>query len=335
MKAIVLQKEKDFQSLVLQEVPDPIPAPGEALVKIEAAALNKRDIWIIKGKYPNIKVPVILGSDGAGVVVEVGDQTDKKWVNKSVVINPGIDWGDNPKVQQNTYQILGTPRNGTNAEYIVVPIQNLQEKPANLTFEKCAAISLAGLTGYRALFTQGNLQFDQTVLITGIGGGVATLMLQMAVAKKAQVYVTSSSEEKIDMAIRLGAAGGANYKTEKWDRELASIAGESGIDLIVDGAGGQGFIRLISLVKPGGKIVSYGATAGKPSDMNLYKLFWKQVTIQGTTMGSNQDFQEMIQYFSGLEISPLIHKKYSLGDFRSAYLELMDEKQFGKIVLVP
>ena len=335
MKAVVLQEEKNFQSLVLSEVPDPLPGPVEALVEIKAAALNMRDIWIIKGEYPNIKVPVILGSDGAGVVKEVGDKVDRKWINKSVIINPGINWGNDTKVQQKDYQIFGTPKNGTHAEYIVVPAENLREKPTNLTFEECAAISLAGLTGYRALFTQGNLQSNETLLITGIGGGVATLMLQMAIAKNAQVCVTSGSEEKIEMAKKSGARGGVNYKTGDWDKQIIALAGNDGIDLIVDGAGGPGFNQLISIIKPGGRIVSYGATTGKPSDIQLHKIFWKQITIQGTTMGSNQDFEEMIEYFSNSDILPVIHKKFSLVDFRSAYLELMNGKQFGKIVLIP
>ena len=176
---------------------------------------------------------------------------------------------------------------------------------------------------------------DDGFVITGIGGGVATLMLQMAIAKNAQVCVTSGSEEKIEMAKKNGARGGVNYKIGDWDKQIIALTGNDGIDLIVDGAGGPGFNQLISIVKPGGKIVSYGATAGKPSDIQLHKIFWKQITIQGTTMGSNQDFEEMIKYFSNSEISPVIHKKFSLVDFRSAYLELMNGKQFGKIVLIP
>lgn len=332
MKAVILKEVKQFDSVVLDDVPAPKPGLGEVLIQIKAAALNLRDIWIVKGLYPNIKVPVILGADGAGVVTGVGEGVDKNWLDKPVIINPSLDWGDDPKAQQKDYKILGLPVDGTHAEYIVIPASNIFKKPDHLSFEEAAAIPLSGLTGYRALFRQGNLQKGETVLITGIGGGVASLVQQMALAFGAKVLVTSGSDDKLDRAKELGALGGANYDHGDWKKEIAALS-TKGIDLIIDGAGGLGFNKLIQLIKPGGRIVVYGATAGRPPDLQIHRLFWKQITIQGTTMGNDQDFRNMVQFFELHKLKPVIHKTYDLENYKEAYLEMMENKQFGKIIL--
>lgn len=333
MKAVILKKEKQFDGLVLEEVQTPKPKSGEVLVQIRAAALNHRDIWIVQGLYPNIQVPAILGSDGAGIVAEVGEGVNKKWTGTEVIINPSLNWGSNPEAQQKDYKILGVPVDGTHAEYVVVPESNILKKPEYLSFEETAAIALAGLTGYRALFRQGNLQKGETVLITGIGGGVASLVQQMVLAFGTNVLVTSGSDEKLNRAKQLGALGGANYHHDDWEKEIASIAGKNGIDLIVDGAGGPGFNKLIQLAKPAGRIVVYGATAGKPPDLNIRRVFWKQITIQGTTMGNDEDFKNMVHFFEEHQLKPIIHKTYDIDDYKEAYWEMMEKKQFGKIVL--
>jgi len=332
MKAVVLKEEKQFDDLALDDFPTPKPNPGEVLIQIKSAALNARDIWIVKGRYPNIQTPVILGSDGSGIVTEVGKEVDKKWVGTEVIINPSLDWGDNPQVQQDDYKILGVPANGTHAEYIVVPASNVFKKPDYLSFEEAAAIPLAGLTAYRALFRQGSLQKGETVLITGIGGGVASLVQQLALAFGANVLATSGSDEKLNRAKQLRALGGANYHHDHWESEITALA-PKGIDLIVDGAGGPGFNKLIELVKPGGRIVVYGATAGKPPDLQIHRIFWKQIAIHGTTMGNDEDFRNMVQFFERHQLKPIIHKTYDLENFKEAYLEMMEKKQFGKIVL--
>jgi zinc-binding alcohol dehydrogenase/oxidoreductase len=334
MKAVTLKEEKQFDGVVLEDVPMPKPKPGEVLVQIKAAALNLRDVWIIKGLHPNIKVPVILGADGSGIVTEVGEGVRKGWLNTEVIINPSLDWGDDPKAQQKDYKILGLPTNGTHAEYIVVFASNVHKKPDYLSFEEAAAIPLSGLTGYRALFRQGSLQKGETLLVTGIGGGTASLVQQMALAVGASVLVTSGGDDKLTRARQLGAAGGANYNHDGWEKDIAALA-TNGIDLIIDGAGGPGFNKLIQLIKPGGRIVVYGATAGKPSDLQIHRIFWRQITIQGTTMGNEEDFRNMVRFFEEYKLKPIIHKTYSLEAFKEAYLEMMEKKQFGKIILVP
>ncbi len=280
-----------------------------------------------------ITVPIILGSDGAGVVHAIGEGVDEIWLNKSVMINPSLNWGGNPRAQQQDFRILGLPDNGTQAEYVVIPANNLADKPAYLTFEEAAAIPLGGLTGYRALFTQGALTKGQTILITGAGGGVAALMLQMALAVGASVLVTSGSDEKIKRALDAGAAGGVNYKAENWPKEIKKLAGNGGIDLIVDSAGGDGFDELCSIVNPGGRIVFFGATVGNPSFVNLRKIIWKQITVQGTTMGNETDFANMVNLFKSYKIKPIVDGPHAFSEFRKAYQRMMNGEQFGKIVL--
>ena len=333
MKAVVLNRAGHLDSLRLQEVPVPQPGEGQALVKIRASALNHRDVWIVKGLYAKIRVPVILGSDGSGMVVGVGSAGDEKWLNQSVVINPALDWGENTAVQQDKFRILGMPDEGTQAEYIIVPVTNIYRKPDYLDFQQAAALPLAGLTGYRALFTRGMLKAGETLLLTGIGGGVARLMLDLARAAGASVWVTSGDDRKVESAISAGATGGANYTHPDWREKLASELGESGIDLIVDSAGGEGFLGLIELVKPGGKIVILGATAGIPSQVNLRRIFWKQITIQGTTMGSPDDFQMMLRFCEKNKIRPAVDSVYPLTEYLSAYQRMMTGKQSGKIVM--
>lgn len=335
MKAIVFQEEKNLDSLAILEVPRPTPGEGQVLVEVKACALNRRDVWITQGLYPKIKVPVILGSDGAGVVSEVGPRVPHRWMGKAVIINPALGWGDDSAVPRSDFRILGLPDNGTQAQYVVVPANNLARKPRHLSFEQAAALPLGGLTGYRALFTRGGLRPGETVLITGIGGGVAAIMLQLALATGARVLVTSGHQSKIMQARKSGAAAGFNYREEGWVEKARTVAGKAGIDLIIDGAGGDGFGLLIDLVKSGGRIVSYGATAGACRQMNLHRLFWKQINILGTTMGSPQDFAAMVAFVERHQVVPPIDTVYGFSEFAAAYQRMLAAEQFGKIGLRP
>lgn len=328
MKALVL--EAIHQAPIYKEVATPKPQADEVLVKVHAAALNHRDVYISKGLYAKIVTPIILGSDGSGIVVEIGAEVSKTWLGKAVVINPSIGWGDNPKVQGKDYNILGMPSNGCFAEYVCVPANRLAVKPEHLSFEQAAAIPLAGLTGYRALFTRGGLQAGEKVLISGIGGGVALISLQMAVAIGAEVWVTSGSQDKIDAAIALGAKGGAIYKDPDWAKTLKTNA--HGFDLILDSAGGLGFKYFLDLANPAGRIVFYGGTLGN-FEVNPQKMFWKQLSILGTTMGNDADFEKMIRLFNSQKIAPSIHQSWSLAQGAAAFAFMDAGKQLGKIVL--
>lgn len=333
MNALVLHEVGHVDGLRIVNLPIPRPPKGQVLIKLKAAALNHRDVWIMQGLYVKIKLPVILGSDGAGSVEQLGEGVDEKWKGKAVVINPALDWGNRSAAQQKDFRILGMPDDGTQAEYVVVPAENLIEKPKHLSFEEAAALPLAGLTGYRALFTQGELQESQTVLLTGIGGGVATIMLQFAQVAGANVIVTSGSEKKIKKACQHGALGGVNYTDPDWPAQLDALLKDKEIDLIVDSVGGSGFPALVDVVRAGGKIVILGATAGNPSKVDLRRIFWKQLIIQGTTMGSPENFNDMVKFMEAHELRPILSGVYSFSDFKNAYQSMIEGKQFGKIVL--
>ncbi len=334
MKAAIL--ETLHQPLVIQETDKPTPQKGEVLVQLKTAALNHRDVWIQKGLYPNIKTPIILGSDGAGIVVEIGEGVSEYWLGKEVIINPSHNWGDNPAFYGDDYTILGLPDNGTFAEYITMDLRYIVHKPKHLSFVEAATLPMAGLTAWRALMTRGNFKSGDRVLVTGAGGGVALLAIQFAVAAGAEVWVTSGSEQKIRKAINLGVKGGVNYKTPTWYRDLlvkARASKRGYFDVIIDGAGGSGFARLIDVAAPGASISFYGGTAGTITDVIPAKAFFKQLNIHGTTMGTEAEFEEMIRFVEEKELVPVVDEVFELSEAEAA-LRLMDSgEQFGKIVL--
>jgi NADPH:quinone reductase-like Zn-dependent oxidoreductase len=317
--------------LELQQRDDLKPNAGEVIVKLKAAALNRRDYWITVGLYPGINPPVVLGSDGAGVVSACGSGVDPAWEGQEVIVNPGLGWGDDPAVQSSDFKILGLPHDGTFASEVAVPVDQLRRKPICLTWEQAAAIPLAGTTAYRALFSQGRATRGETILITGIGGGVATFALQFAVAIGAEVWVTSSSEAKIQQAIRLGARGGFDYRQDGWPKDFASTAGLP--DLIIDSAAGPGYASLMGLAAPGGRVINYGATAGAPESIDMFKLFWKQLRLQGSTMGSPADFAAMVNFVEEHQVLPVIDATFSLEDTNQALDQMRSSPQFGKYVL--
>jgi zinc-binding alcohol dehydrogenase/oxidoreductase len=329
MKAIVL--EAADKPLACKDVDKPTLQPGEALVQVKAAALNRRDYWITVGKYAGLKYPTILGSDGAGVVAEVGSDVDKHWIGKEVIINPGYGWGDNEDFQSDDFKILGLPADGTFAEYVKVQSQHLHPKPAHLTWEQAAAIPLGALTTYRALFTKGKAKKGDTVLITGVGGGTGTFALQFAIAAGCRVFVTSGSGEKLERAKQLGAAAGVNYKAQDWAEQLKQLSG--GFDVIVDSALGDGFAKLPDICNPGGRIVIFGGTAGNIPALNGRKIFWRQLQLIGTMMGSPDDFTAMLDLVNAHKIVPVIDEVFPLADAANAISKMENSTQFGKIVL--
>ncbi len=309
------------QSLVMAEITPTLPPVGDVFIKLHAAALNKRDYWITKGKYPGIVYPLIMGSDGAGTV-------DKR----EVIINPGMNWGDNPQHFGPGFKIIGMPDNGTLAQMVKAPQQNLFDKPAHLSWIEAAALPVAGVTAYRSLFTRGHAKAGETILITGIGGGVATMALLFGVAIGMEVWVTSSSDEKIAKAIQYGAKGGGNYRAENWSRDLHKQAGKK-FDMIIDGAGSDQFSKLINIIKPSGRIVIYGGTGGVINDLSPQRIFWNHIDILGTTMGSPHDFQSMIDFVNEHQIKPVISHTFSLEEANAALDVISRNEQFGKVCI--
>ena len=328
MQALTLTAVNEIK---MQTVADPQPAAGEALVALRAAALNHRDVWIKQGQYAGLKWPCIPGSDGAGVVVAVAPGADATWVGRDVIINPSFDWGASEAAQGEKFNILGLPRDGTLAEKVAVPVAQLSPQPAHLSGEEAAALPLAGLTAHRAVFARARLKAGERVLVSGIGGGVALFALQFAIATGVEVRVTSSSDDKIARAVALGARSGFNYTAKDWAAEAAKSAGL--FDVIVDSAGGEGFGDLIDLAAPGGRIVFFGATRGNPPVLPMRKIFWRQLSLLGTTMGSPADWGAMIELVALHKIRPVVSEVFPMARGAEAFALMECGGQFGKIVV--
>lgn len=329
MQAVVLSG-KDAP-LEIQKVELPKLNSGEALVRIKAAAFNRRDYWIQKGQYADLKYPIILGSDGSGIVEKVASASDQFWIGQEVVINPSVNWGESEHSQSSNFSILGLPQDGTFAEYVKIDAVNLHRKPKHLSFEEAACFPLAGLTAFRALFSRAALKAREKILIVGVGGGVSSFALLMAKAIGAEIYVTSGNQDKIERAMSLGARGGVNYHDENWANQLKERVG--GFDVIIDSALGEGFAHHLDLCNPGGRIVLYGGTAGNIPELNARKIFWKQLSILGTTMGSPSDFQNLIKFIDEHKLKPIVDSVHSFKDAEKAINLMERSAQFGKIVL--
>lgn len=327
MKAVIFQS-KD-QPLAIKEVDTPVPLAGEVLIQLHYASLNHLDVWIWKEQ--NLHAPVISGADGSGIIYAVGEGVSSALIGKEVIINPSLYWGPNENVYGENYQILGNPINGTFAEFITVGQEYVYEKPTHLSLKESAALPLAGLTAYRALFTKAQVSPLDNVLITGIGGGAALYLLQMAVATGASVYVTSSSDEKISRAIALGAKGGFNYRQEGWAEEAKFET--NGFDVIIDSAGGNGFASLTEIANQGARIVLFGRTAGNINNLQPGTIYNKQLQIMGTVMGTPKEFAAMIRFYERYRLHPIIDKEFELEQIEEAYRYMDEGQQFGKVVL--
>ena len=333
MKAIILREIGPTGSLRLEEVADPTPGPGEVVVRLQAAALNHRDVWIRRGQYAGIQLPAILGSDGCGVVEQVGQGVPDVLVGRSVVLNPGLDWGHHPRVPGPTFRVLGMPDDGTYAQSIRIPAASVVERPNHLSEIEAASLPLAGLTAYRALVTRAELRAGETVLITGIGGGVSAFGLQFAKAIGARVVVTSRSDWKLEAATKLGADATLNVTTDEWARQAAKLCGEEGPDVVLDSVGGETLAKSLGIVRRGGRIVTYGATTGPTERFEITRLFWKQIDILGTTMGNAEEFAAMLEHVCRHSIKPPIARVFPLVEAAEAQRFMEEANQFGKIVL--
>lgn len=318
MKALVL--EGINQPIEIRNIDKPNVEKDFSLITVKTTGLNHRDLWITKGQYAGLKFPIVLGSDVCGL-----------HLNNRVVINPAFFWGENLNVQSKQFEILGLPRNGSLSEFVCVPNSSIYQAPNHLTNEQVAAIPLAGLTAFRALVTKTKPIKGEKILITGIGGGVALFVLQYAIALGLEVYVNSSSDEKIQKAISIGAKGGVNYTTMDWDKKLQEMC--NGVDIIVDGAAGSDFNKLVKVCNPAARICIYGGTQGLIGNLMPQQIFWKQISIFGSTMGSDQEFRDMLDVINTYKIVPLVDSVYAFEDVNQALLRMSKGDQFGKIII--
>jgi len=307
-------------ALVYEEVPDPEPGRGEAVVELKAAGLNRRDLLVRSGIYP-FPLPLIPGSDGAGVRRDTGEE---------VVIFCGLGWGEREDAPAAGFEVLGGPRDGTYAELISLPEENLFPKPAALSWEEAAAFPLAAVTAYRGLFTRGQLQVGETVLVLGAGSGVSTFVVQLAVQAGARVLVTSSSDDKIARAKELGAHGGVNYATtEDWP---AAVADLGPVDLVLDSVGST-WQQSLDAVRPGGRVVVFGGTGGTEVTLQVRPFYFKQQSLYGTQLGSPRDFEALLRMLEDAIWRPVIDSVTPLAEAEKALARMETGQHFGKVVL--
>ncbi len=302
-----------------ETVPDPKPGPGEVLVELRTAGLNRRDLLVSRGTYP-FPLPLVPGSDGAGVRRDTGDE---------VLIYPALDWGDREETHGPDFQILGGPRDGTYAELVALPEANVFPKPERLSWEEAAALPLAGLTAYRALFSRGRLRRGETVLVLGAGSGVSTFAVQLAAQAGARVLVTSSSDGKIERSRALGAEGGVNYAAEDW---VAAVKELGGADLVIDSVGST-WAQSVDCLRPGGRVVVFGATGGTEATLPVRPFYFGQLSLLGTMMGSPADFSGLLGALESGSWRPVVDTVLPLDQAAGALETMKSGKHFGKLVL--
>jgi NADPH:quinone reductase-like Zn-dependent oxidoreductase len=312
--------------LVLEEAPDPVAAPGEVLVRLWASALNHIDVWIRKG-LPSVPKPRILGADGAGVVEALGEGVTGFEPGERVVLNPGIEAGGG------RIHVIGEHGDGTNAELIAVPATNVHPVPEGLSFEEAAAFPLVFETAYRMLVTRARLREGEWVLAWGIGGGVSTAALAIAKALGANVLATSSSDVKLERARELGADATVNHATGDVKEAVQEATGGRGIDVVVEHVGEATWATSLQVAAPGGRIAVCGATSGPNPPAALHRIWWKQLSILGSTMGTGEDFAAAYELVASGRARPVVDTVLPLEEIRAAHERLEAGEQLGKIVL--
>ncbi len=321
MQAIVLREHGDASVLRIEEYPDPDPGPGEVVVRLKAAALNRRDTGVRKGAYGDYPLPFVPGSDGAGVRRDTGEE---------VVILPSLAWGDREEAPADGFRILGGPDDGTYAELIAVPAENVYPKPRRLSWHEAAAFPLAGLTAYRALFCRARVQPGETVLVLGVGSGVSTFAVSLAYRAGCRVVATSSSDDKLEAARGLGAEAGVNYTSGDWAQAVRELTG--GVDVVVDSIGST-WADSVRCLKPGGRLVVFGATGGATVELQVRPVYFGQVSILGTTMGSPRDFVGLLRALEPEGVRPVIDSVRPLAEAAAAHERMESAAHFGKLIL--
>ncbi len=337
MQALFFEQHGGPDRLVVGERPLPEPPAGWVRVALRAAALNQLDIFVLKG-MPGVELPHIGGADGAGVVEAVGAGVEGIALGEEVVFDPGVSCGHCAAClagEQSlcaSFELLGEHRDGTLAEQVVVPAASLAPRPAHLSWEESAAFPLTFLTAWRMLFTRAHLAAGETVLIHGIGGGVSLACLALAKLAGAKAFVTSRSAAKLERALALGADD-AMPSNDQVAREVKRRTGGRGVDLVVDSVGAATWLMSLKAARRGGRIVTCGATSGPNPAEEIRLIFWNQLSIFGSTMGSREDWRRLLATVVANRLRPVVDSVHPLADGRTAYQRMVQSEQFGKIVV--
>jgi NADPH:quinone reductase-like Zn-dependent oxidoreductase len=339
MKAVALSGY-GHDNVSLQEVPDPEAGPGEVVVRVKAASLNHLDLFTLSGVLGiEHHFPHPLGADGAGEIDSVGEGVKGLKPGTPVMINPGHSCrqcelcraGEHSQCPR--FRMLGEHLPGTLAEKVVVPHTNVYPFPKALSFSEAAALGVTFITAYRMLFSRAHMRPGEWILITGIGGGLAQSLFQLARPLAGRVFVTSSSKAKLDKALEMGADAGVHYREEDVGKTIRQQTGKRGVDLVVDSAGGPSIDQALSALRKGGRVVVAGATVGPKAEINVNRLFWNQLSIVGSTMGSDRDVSDMLRMVSGMGLRPLIQTTYPFEKGAEALRDLERQEHLGKLVV--
>jgi NADPH:quinone reductase-like Zn-dependent oxidoreductase len=325
LRAVELRAFGGPEGLVATELPDPVPGPGEVTVDLVAASLNRREWWIRRGG--EAALPAVLGSDGAGIVSAVGAGVSGVATGDEVVLYPGIAWGDDDAVPGEEFEILGVPSQGTYAEQIVVDGDLVWPRPPGWSWAETAALPVAGLTAWRSLVRYASATPGTTVLVTGGGGGAGTFAVQIAAALGCRVVATTSSPEKADRLRGLGASEVADYRKPDWSESIGLV------DAVIDSVGGAAWPGALRALRPGGTLVCFGDTEGEVGEIVVADLFFKYLSVHGTTLGSPREFAALLDHCSRATWRPVIDSVFSLEETSAAHRRLDEPDRFGKIVL--
>ena len=340
MKAAVIREHGEVSVLKVEDIPEPKPAAGEVLVKVLCAGLNHLDIWVRKGRPgASLQMPHVMGSDGVGVVEAVGERVEHVKVGDEVVVYPGLGCNKCDACARGetslcpSFGIVGFHRAGTFAEKVALPGCNVYPKPAHLSAEEAGGFVLTYLTAWRMLMTRAETLPGDCVLIHGIGGGVAVSALQLAKRFGAKVIVTSSSDEKLSRATEMGADDGINYQKEDVTERVRALTSGRGVDVVIDAVGAATWPINLAVVRKGGRIVLCGITTGAKAETNLQAVYWNQLTIMGSTLGSVADTHQMLGAVEVGRMQPVVDEVFPLEAVVEATKKMEAGKQLGKLVL--
>ena len=327
MKAFVHEGVQGLAGTKYIDIDEQHPSSTEVRVRLKYAGLNHRDLFVLQRHGANDPA-LIIGSDGAGVIEEIGTGLSGFQIGDEVIINPSLGWKDKSDAPPEGFQILGLPNHGTFAEKIVVSVENIELKPTHLSWEEAGVLPLAALTAYRALFTRANIKSTDTILLPGVGSGAVTFLLLFAKAVGAKVIVTSRSGLKRQRALDLGADLAIDSDSN-WEEALNGQK----VDIVIETVGAATFNKSIKQLRNGGTIVTFGASAGDVVDLDLRSFFYGQYNLLGTTMGSSEEFKEMLHFVGKHQIKPVIDKVFELSEVEQALKRMDEAGQFGKIAV--
>jgi zinc-binding alcohol dehydrogenase/oxidoreductase len=321
VKAVRIHEDGGPEVLRYEDAPDPEPGDDEVLIRLRAASLNHLDVWVRKG-LPSAPKPRILGADGAGTVETAGNGFQ---AGQRVVINPGV-------IANGRMHVVGEAMDGTHAELVAIPARNVYRIPDELSFEEAAAFPLVFETAYRMLVTRARLEAGETVFVWGIGGGVASAVLALAKALGARVIVTSSSPDKLARARELGADETIDHASEDVRARVKELTGGRGADLVVETVGESTWKTSLEVAAQQGRIAVCGATTGPNPPAGLHRIWWKELAVLGSTMGSAEDFEACLELVTSGRARPVIDEVFPLSEVRAAHERLEAGEQLGKIV---